>query len=159
MRIVIEDVPDHLGAEIALGIVELVARHTPLAYGGDGISVLVQCDWTPERAAHLLRDLPLRAIGVVRHVVEGSGWADVDTLRGANGDGLWKGFNTTLASAVARGARRGLWPAGIRVPLTPTTHPDGDRRIRGYAMPCEAVAVFARALESTESAAARGDVR
>ncbi|MGO4455847.1 hypothetical protein AB4039_00685 [Streptomyces sp. M-16] len=158
MRIVIEDVPDQLGGEIALGIVELVARHTPVTHGSQGITVHMQCDWTPERAAHLLRDLPLRAIGVVRHVVEGSGWADVETLRGQDGDGLWKGFTTTLTSAVARGARRGLWPSGIRIPLTPTTHPDGDRRIRGYAMPCEAVTVFARALESTEPTTARGDV-
>ncbi|MFE6847619.1 hypothetical protein [Streptomyces sp. NPDC057686] len=143
MRIVIEDIPDDLGSEIALGVLALVARHSPVA---PGATVLMESDWTPERAAHLVRDLPARAVNVLRHVVDGSGWACVETLRGPNGEEAWKGVNVTLANAVARGARRGLWPAGIHVPLTPTAHPDEDRRIRGYAMPSALVAVFTQAL-------------
>nr|WSW47158.1 hypothetical protein OG296_30900 [Streptomyces sp. NBC_01001] len=147
MRIIIEDIPDDLGSEIALGVLALVGRHAPLG-SADGATVLVESDWTPERAAHLLRDIPVRAVNVVRHVVEGSGWAGVEMLRGPNGEDVWKGLNSTLASAVARGSRRGLWPPGIRFPLTPTAHPDEDRRIRGYAMPSDVVAVFAEALKT-----------
>ncbi|MGW1771167.1 hypothetical protein [Streptomyces sp. NPDC002104] len=150
MRIVIEDIPDDLGSEIALGVIGLVARHAPVSSGTDGPTVFMESDWTTERAAHLVRDLPARAVHVLHHVVEGSGWAGVETLRGANGEEVWKGLNTTLTNAVTRGTRRGLWPAGIRVPLTPTAHHDEDRRIRGYAMPCELVAVFARAMKTVK---------
>jgi hypothetical protein len=155
VRIIIEDIPDHLGSEMALGIVKLVARHSPLVTSTEGATVFLESDWTPERAAHLIRDLPARATRVLRHVVDGSGWADIDVLRGPNGDGVWKGLNTTLANAVARGARRGLWPAGIQFPLTPTADADGDRRIRGYAMPGEVVAVFAQALKAVDETSAR----
>ncbi|MFF8265538.1 hypothetical protein [Streptomyces virginiae] len=153
MRIIIEDIPDDLGSEIALGILTLVARHAPVAPGGDGATMLMESDWTPERAAHLVRDLPARAVDVLRHVVDGSGWAGVEVLRGRDGEEVWKGLNNTLAKAVSRGARRGLWPAGIHFPLTPTAHPDEDRRIRGYAMPTEVVAVFAKALKTVDGEA------
>ncbi|MEU2451063.1 hypothetical protein ABZ605_13470 [Streptomyces sp. NPDC012765] len=146
MRIVIEDIPDDLSAELALGILSLVARHQPVATGATAATVLMQSDWTPERAAHLLRDLPARALAILRAVVDGSGWADVGTLRGPQGEETWKGLNATLAKVVNRGARRGLWPDGIRLPLTPTAHPDEERRIRGFAMSSEIVAVFAQAL-------------
>lgn len=73
--------------------------------GSQGATVFMESDWTPERAAHLIRDLPARATRVLRHVVDGSGWADIDMLRGPNGDGVWKGLNTTLANAVARASR------------------------------------------------------
>ncbi|MFE5718723.1 hypothetical protein [Streptomyces erythrochromogenes] len=151
MRIVIEDIPDDLGSELALGILSLLTRHTPLSAAAETAKVFVQSDWTPERAAHLVRDLPARGLTILRAVVGGSGWAGVESLRGPNSEETWKGLSATLSKAVSRGARRGLWPDGIRLPITATVHPDEERRIRGFAMPSEIVAPFAEALRTVDA--------
>jgi hypothetical protein len=136
VRIVFEDVSE----DFALTLTELLAAHghTP---------VTVEHEWTPARAEALLRDLPERAVQIIRVTVDGDGWGPAGELRGTENASL-RGRSGAIAQAVKRGIRAGRFPDGLPVPVSAQYDPNNQsyQRTAGYVMAEEHLPAFRAAL-------------
>lgn len=124
MKIVIENVPEGLAREL----VKLAAS--------SGLGTTSEPQWTPARAASLLRDLPDGARQIIRLTVEGNGWADAGSIRSAEDVSLWRQVGS-ISRAIKRGVRTGRLPEGLPVPLI-AQYDSGKpsyQRTTGFTMP------------------------
>ena len=128
MKIVIEDVPEDL------------ARELVMLAASCGLGTTAGPEWTPARAASLLRDLPDGARQIIRLTVEGNGWADASSLRGSIGGGEGASLRRqagSISRAIKRGVRAGRLPEGLPVPLSAQYDPVSPsyQLITGFVMP------------------------
>jgi hypothetical protein len=105
-------------------------------------------EWTVDRAIALIRDIPMMADRIVRAAAAGNGWADASALRGPSGDDSLRGQTTAITKAIKRGARNGLWPESMPLPVSALYDPNNpsSQRTRGFVMPAELVPVFQEAI-------------
>ncbi|MEV5944561.1 hypothetical protein [Streptomyces sp. NPDC051994] len=149
MRITIDDIPDEIAQEIATGLIALVAQHTPVQLAEHKAVVMsLTPEWTPDRAAAFMRDIPAMADRIVRLAAANNGWADASELRGPEGEDSLRGQTTAITKAVKRGARKSLWPEGMQVPVSATydANVQSYQRTSGFSMPAELVPIFQDAI-------------
>jgi hypothetical protein len=139
MKIVIEDVPEDL------------ARELVMLAASCGLGTTREPEWTPARAASLLRDLPEGARQIIRLTVEGNGWADARSVRGSIGGGEGTSLRRqagSISRAIRRGVRAGRLPEGLPVPLTAQYDPVNPsyQRTTGFVMPEALLSAFRAAI-------------
>ncbi len=88
--------------------------------------------WTPELAKAYYAQLPPRARAILHAVVMGHGRIDVDEVRRFTGENL-RGCTGAFKRILNEGARQGLWPHGLPVPVL-SIHRGG--RLTAFDMPC-----------------------
>lgn len=150
MRITIDNIPDEIAHEIATGLITLLTQRTSVEVINHEAAVLsITPEWTPDRAAALLRDLPDSAAGIIRAAARNNGWSDASALRGPDGDASLRGQASAITKAINRGARRGTWPQGMPLPVAAQYDPNNPsyQRTTGYSMPEEIVPAFRTALD------------
>ena len=105
-------------------------------------------EWTPARAASLLRDLSGGAREIIRRTVEGNGWADASSIRGGDATSLRR-QSGSISRAIKRGVRAGRLPEGLPVPLSAQYDPVHPSYLRttGFTMPEALLPVFRAAFE------------
>ncbi|MFE7531103.1 hypothetical protein ACFU7Y_36150 [Kitasatospora sp. NPDC057542] len=80
------------------------------------VAVVPDDRWTPERARAYYDRLPPRAQQILLQVVEGDGECPADQLR-AEGRSL-RGSTGAFRRVLSEGARTGVWPEALLMPLT-----------------------------------------
>ena len=135
MKIVIEDVP------------EVLARELVKLATSSGLAASTEPEWTPARAASLLRDLPAGAREIIRLTVEGRGWADASAIPCGDGTSLRRQAGS-ISRAIKRGVRAGRLPEGLPVPLSAQYDPVNPsyHRTTGFTMPEAVLPAFRAAV-------------
>jgi hypothetical protein len=135
MKIVIEDVPEGLAREL----IRLATS--------SGLGTSSEPQWTPARAASLLRDLPDGTRQIIRMTVKGNGWADASSFRNAADISLLRQVGS-ISRAIKRGVRAGRLPEGLPVPLI-AQYDSGKpsyQRTTGFTMPEDMLFAFRDAI-------------
>jgi hypothetical protein len=135
MKIVIEDVPEALAREL----VKLATS--------SGLAASAEPEWTPARAASLLRDLPDGAREIIRLTVAGHGWADASKIPGGSATSLRRQAGS-ISRAIKRGVRAGRLPEGLPVPLSAQYDPVNPsyHHTTGFTMPEALLPAFRAAI-------------
>ncbi|MDQ0945976.1 hypothetical protein [Streptomyces sp. V1I1] len=135
MRIIIED-PDEAFRDKLLA---LITAHS------DTLTLVTDTEWTEERAATLLRNLPARAARVIRAAVDGDGYVAAEELR-EEGKAM-RGHTGPITQALKRGVRNGWWPEGMPRPIEAEYNADvaGYQRAVGFRMTEELLLAFREA--------------
>ncbi|MFE6132707.1 hypothetical protein ACFQ6Q_31275 [Streptomyces sp. NPDC056437] len=141
MRIIIED-PDQGFQDKLLA---LIAEHR------DSLTLLTDIEWTPERAATLLRNLPDKAARVIIAAVEGGGYVAAASLR--EDGGSMRGHTGPITHALNRGVREGWWPEGMPTPIKASYNPDvaGPQRAAGFLLTEGLLPAFQAAVSQVEN--------
>ncbi|NUK50388.1 hypothetical protein HRW14_08805 [Streptomyces lunaelactis] len=140
MRIIIED-PDQRFQDKLLA---LIAEHR------DSLTLLTDTEWTPERAATLLRNLPSKAARVIVAAVDGGGYVAAEDLREEGGS--MRGHTGPITHALNRGVREGWWPEGMPTPIKASYNADvaGAQRAAGFQLGEGLLPVFQAAVTQVE---------